>query len=60
MPTYYFHIISGGGLLDPHGLGLPDEQAALRYGQGLADHLAVVVEVTDANGKVLARFSPPR
>jgi len=58
MRTYYFHIISGGRLLDPRGLGLPDQQAAMHYGQGLAGRLLAVVEVTDVNGKILARCSP--
>jgi hypothetical protein len=60
MATYYFHVVEGQKFFDPHGLDLPDEDAALHYGEDLARHVAAPVEVTDIRGKVLARYSPKR
>jgi hypothetical protein len=60
MTTYYFHVVAGRKLLDPHGLDLPDEDTALHYGEDLASRFEAPVEVTDVRGKVLARYSPKR
>ena len=35
MATYYFHVVEGQKFFDPHGLDLPDEDAALHYGEDL-------------------------
>jgi hypothetical protein len=60
MDTYYFNVIDGLKLFDPHGLELPDKQAAMRHGEELANVFESAVEVTDTKGQVLARCSPKR
>jgi Domain of unknown function (DUF6894) len=66
MPTYRFNITDGRKLLDPHGLDLPNEEAALRYADQLAEGYgpvsralngenATFIEVTDEHGNTIAR-----
>ncbi len=67
MPRYRFHVTDGYCLFDPRGLDLPDDEAARRYGQQLADGFAPVVsalrvdvstyiEVADERGNVISRL----
>jgi hypothetical protein len=73
MPTYYFHLANGRKLLDPRGIEFPDQEAARRHAERLADGLTAVsrefggiahlrnwhIRVTDAQGKTLARCGVP-
>jgi len=41
MNTYYFNVIDGPKLFDPHGLELPDKQAAMRHVRGTCQRFPV-------------------
>jgi hypothetical protein len=66
MSVYHFNIVDGREVEDRHGLELPTDDAARRYGQQLANGLRPVwlatdgerrtfVQVVDQNGRTIAR-----
>jgi hypothetical protein len=67
MPIYHFHLVDGRKLADPHGLELPDSDAAIRYAEGLAQSFGPVsralngegvetyIDIIDESGDSLAR-----
>jgi hypothetical protein len=67
MPIYRFHIASDGSRIsDPHGIELPDTEAANRHARQLAQGLATItgprssfVEITDKHGVLIARIQIP-
>lgn len=66
MPTYRFNITDGRKIFDPHGIELPDDEAARRYAKQLAHgFIALVrntgvdtfVEVVTEDGITVARIT---
>jgi len=64
MPTYRFDIRDGRTIFDPHGIDLPDDDAARHYGEQLAQglglplehHGRLLVDVIDEDGNVIATY----
>jgi hypothetical protein len=57
MNTYYFNVIDGPKLFDPHGLELPDKQAAMRHVRGTCQRFPVGGCVTEADCAVPRPFA---